>query len=209
MVNGLSQAAENAKSHGNRLCRGAALPSNPRARWVTQGRQRPLPYNPSPKPFFLTGISSRRSAFSAAWAARSLNVDPTRLPDYCGLGVARPHTRTRARWAWLGAAGRASGSSRAADAARGCVQHGRRAAPRREGACRACSKRLRPRARAARAAAWTTRDPVAASRGRDVPRRASDPHPTPPPGPRAVARAARRCKPPRAQLTARARWRGL
>ena len=39
------QAAENAKSHGSRLRRGAALPSNPRARWVTQGRQRPLPSN--------------------------------------------------------------------------------------------------------------------------------------------------------------------
>ena len=38
-----AQAAENAKSHGSRLRRGAAPPSNPRARWVTQGRQRPLP----------------------------------------------------------------------------------------------------------------------------------------------------------------------
>ena len=28
---------------GNRLRRGAALPSNPSARWVTEGRQRPLP----------------------------------------------------------------------------------------------------------------------------------------------------------------------
>ena len=35
--------SENAKSHGSRLRRGAALPSNPRARWVTQGRQRPIP----------------------------------------------------------------------------------------------------------------------------------------------------------------------
>ena len=34
---GGSQAAENAKSHGNRLRRCAALPSNPSARWVTQG----------------------------------------------------------------------------------------------------------------------------------------------------------------------------
>ena len=31
------QAAENAQSHGSRLRRGAAFPSNPRARWVTQG----------------------------------------------------------------------------------------------------------------------------------------------------------------------------
>ena len=62
----LSQAAESAKSHGSRLRRGAALPSNPRARWVTQGRQRPLPSNPGSKLFLLTGTSSRRPAFSAA-----------------------------------------------------------------------------------------------------------------------------------------------
>ena len=43
------QAAEHAKSHGSRLRRGAALPSNPSARWVTQCRQRPLPSNPSSK----------------------------------------------------------------------------------------------------------------------------------------------------------------
>ena len=64
-------SAENAKSHGSRLRRGAALPSNPRARWVTEGRQRPLPQNPGSKPFFLAGKSSRRSAFSAAWAISS------------------------------------------------------------------------------------------------------------------------------------------
>ena len=60
-------AAEDAKSHGSRLRRGAALPSNPRARWVTQGRQRPLRQNPGSALVFLTGTSSRRSAFSAAW----------------------------------------------------------------------------------------------------------------------------------------------
>ena len=165
MVNGLSQAAENAKSHGNRLCRGAALPSNPSARWVTQGRQRPLPYNPSPKPFFLTGISSRRSAFSAAWAARSLNVDPTRLPDYCGLGVARPHTRTRAR------------------AGRGWARLGVRAAPRvprtrRGGACSMGGAPLpAARGRAARAA-----NACARARVQQGPRRGPRETPSPPRG---------------------------
>ena len=61
------QAVENAKSHGSRLRRGAALPSNPRARWVTQGRQRRSLKTPGQQLFFLTGKSSRRSAFSAAW----------------------------------------------------------------------------------------------------------------------------------------------
>ena len=51
------QAAENAKSHGYRLRRGAALPSNPRARWVTEGRQRPLPLKPWVKTFLPDGSS--------------------------------------------------------------------------------------------------------------------------------------------------------
>ena len=52
------------------LRRGAALPSNPRARWVTEGFQRPLPSNPGSTLLLLTGTSSRtsrRPAFSAAW----------------------------------------------------------------------------------------------------------------------------------------------
>ena len=51
------QAAENAKSHGYRLRRGAALPSNPCARWVTEGRQRPLPLKPWVKTFLPDGSS--------------------------------------------------------------------------------------------------------------------------------------------------------
>ena len=51
------QAAESLYSHGSRLRRGAALPSNPRARWVTQGRQRPLPSNPGSETFLPGGHS--------------------------------------------------------------------------------------------------------------------------------------------------------
>ena len=73
------KAAESAKSYGSRLRRGAAPPSNPRARWVTQGRQRPLPYNPRSKKIFLTVSRHRRCrpAFSApaAWFVTGRSVD--------------------------------------------------------------------------------------------------------------------------------------
>ena len=74
---------------------GPALPSNPRARWVTEGRQRPLPSNPGSKLFFLAGTSSRRPAFSAAWLGtpRALSASfPHSFPRAAGAGC-----RARAR----------------------------------------------------------------------------------------------------------------
>ena len=90
------QAAESAQSHGGRLRRGAALPSNPRARWVTQGRQRPLPSNPGSELVFLTGTSCRRSAFSAAWRWR----------DFCAVPAADWRSGEAECAAWGSGAGR-------------------------------------------------------------------------------------------------------
>ena len=60
------------------LRRGAALPSNPRARWVIQGRQRPLPSNPGSKRFFLTGTSPVAPHFlqPGRWARRPTAAEP-------------------------------------------------------------------------------------------------------------------------------------
>ena len=100
------QAAESAKSHGSRLRRGAALPSNPRARWVTQGRQRPLQSNPGSTLFFLTGTSSRRPAFSAAcWTA---GRQASRWKRLCTARGARGRARPNHHWA---PAARLSGSA--------------------------------------------------------------------------------------------------
>ena len=78
----LRQAAENAVNPTGGACAAAPRsPSNPRARWVTQGRQRPLPSNPGSKLFFLTGTSSRRSAFPAAWALISHHVTPRQAAE--------------------------------------------------------------------------------------------------------------------------------
>ena len=95
------QKSRNAKAHGSRLQlrRGAAPPSNPRARWVTQGRQRPPPQNPKGQKLVLltmTGASSRRpsrrSAFSelAATSARTCST-PTSTR-------AAAHAEQRAAW---------------------------------------------------------------------------------------------------------------
>ena len=86
---------------------------NPRARWVTQGRQRPLPSNPRSKLSFLTGNSSRRSAFSAAWlqtCRREVRGSPARIH---AEGDARPRSARHCNSSWCAPLGVCSSRLRA------------------------------------------------------------------------------------------------